>query len=228
MKHNSEVTPLPAKATQTHIHQPPNHLGPAIVALLSVVLAPVLLWQAGLFLLDQAGDHRPEQTLSKAIIIGLITLLVLLACAWFTRLFFADWLHHRETMAQYKLEALRQQTKLGSSISADSRVLNREQSDLIEVCIAIMWNAYDQADEKGQFTGPARPWSRRNASQITLDGQSPIGEALASKARRFLEEQRIIIDNEINQKQYPDLRAVQRKLYAPVLALPPAPGASYE
>jgi len=73
------------------------------------------------------------------------------------------------------------------------------------------------AKKKYEWNEP-RIWARRNAKNIVLTNeQDPIGETMATKARQWLIDNKVIIGKpgreNINYKQYPDIASVTRLLY---------------
>ncbi len=200
---------------QIHNHQAPSLVGPIVTGFALSALALFAAWHFLVFLVDSAGYPNAERVLAQAILALIAGAIGLIISGFVARLFVSDLLAHRERMAQAKLERLRLESKIGHAAAATSRTYENEQRELIQVCYAIMWNAYDQVNSEGRFPTSARPWSRRNASQLTLDGETTIPESLATRARQYLEEQKIIVGNEINWGQYPSLTHVNAKLMAP-------------
>ena len=183
------------------------------------ILTAIAIWLGAEFVLAKAGFRHPDTLLATTVlwllgggeVLALITRgLNRLLDRWFT---------HRETMADKFTEQLRYRQLTQQSVVADSR-RSGEDARLAALVTAIMMTAFEHNARHGKFRGQWRPWSRRSAAEIILAGENaPVGEAMARRARAFLEKHRVVLDGQLNLDRYPDLASVQRLLYDPPLAV---------
>lgn len=186
----------------------------------------ILGWHSGVFLLGKAGIVEPEETFALLVwySLGAIVFIIAASCAFnnvINKLF-----EHRETMEYQRIGQLRYRQRLQQSILTDSRRIG-DKARLGLLVIEILMRAYEyQVQNRRPFRGNWRPWSRRSVGKIMLraDGETePVGENLAVKAKEFLLEHEVIIDDQLNLERFPDLASVQRLLRTPILLT--APGA---
>jgi hypothetical protein len=215
MKNELNQTTTNDIKTPTHIHHhQATDTGPLIIKIAAAVLLIILSWPAGIFILEKAGSKSPDKTLANGIIIIVVLIIFILAInhALTDKLY--QYLDFKKEMAEKDIERLRYMQLMQISAVTDSRQLNPQRQKLIKCCIAVMAQAYDyNATHKKPFTGPRRPWSRRQASIIIIDGQ-PAG-TVGELVRPFLEQNHVIRNNQINLKQFPNLASVQQLFYTP-------------
>lgn len=223
-KHRSE---LPRGGTTQHIHNHSPNPAISIVAIATVVLIGVLLaWHAGIYLLDLAGARQPRETMAQVVIWGVgLFVFSFLATRWLESVMdrcFA----HKQTMANITTEQLRyKQMMIGSAVT-DTRALG-EDKRLNALVLAVAMEAYDYLAKNNTryFRGQSRPWSRRQAgAQVlaSLGETNPVGEAMAQRARTWLEERGIVTgDDQVDLDRFPNLASVQRLLYGPPVVRSP-------
>lgn len=201
--------------TPTHIHHhQATDTGPLIIKIATVILLIILSWPAGVFVLEKAGFKNPDKSLANGIIIIVVLIIFILAINHALTDKLNTYLDFRREMAEKDIERLRHMQLMQISAVTDSRQLNPQRQKLIKCCVAVMAKAYDyNATHKKPFSGPRRPWSRRQASIVVIDGQ-PAG-TVGELVRPFLEQNQVIVNNQINLKQFPNLASVQQLFYSP-------------
>lgn len=210
----------PPGPTNTHIHQHrPSATGP-IFAWAAVIIAGLLIaWFSLLYLIDAAGAPNPEQTLAQALIWIFILLgLLFLLQHWFGQ-FLDRRYQHRETLEQERTKQIRYKQLMAQTAITDTRTTGQRQR-LASLIYIIMLDAYDHHAKNGPYPGTWRPWSRRAAGErvlLTLGETDPVGPEFGARVRRFLAQHEVIKNDQLNLADYPDLAAVQRLLYQPVL-----------
>lgn len=202
----------------THIHNHEANPAMIIVAKAAIVaLGILLLWPVGIFLLSKMGVRQPDQVLASIVVWGsAIVVAYLLLSRPFVDLV-DKWMAHGERVEEIKTEQLRYRQLMAGSMATDSRALGEEQR-FSALVYAVLLVAYDHQARSGWYKGSWRPWSRRAAgSQIlySLGEREPVGEAMGSKVKSFLEENHIVEDDQLNLDRFPDLASCQRLLYAP-------------
>ena len=228
--------PKPPGPTHIHHHQP-GEMEKVLSRVVGLFLSVGILWLIGLFLLNQAGVRNPNRTLA-IIVVWVAVALCLMFFFRFTLIDLWDrWLSHREEIERERTQQVRYQQMLAGSAVVDTRTTGDRQR-LTALILHILIDAYHHVATSGPYRGGERPWSRRQAAGRTLTtlGESaPVGEALGGKVRPFLEQHQIIINDQLNLEQFPDLASVQRLLYQPLLLnrpqqamLPAGEGASQE
>lgn len=226
--------PLPASPGRAQNVTVDNRISwPGIIfmAFLCFLFLFPFCWWSGVYVWEQAGvpSRLAPQRMAWTVITvsGLLfasTLLTIVA-----RLFLNGYFAHKERMEEFRLEALDKilQTEQHRQLTAQTQPVAGRQSEEDRrwtwIVTAVMFNAYSYLGRAGEFTGKARPWSRRNVQAIQLrDGSGPT-ESEASRMRSWLEEQGVIKDDQINTARFPDLAAVQellnRKFNIPVQVL---------
>ena len=201
-----------------HRHEP-SPFAEMMARVVGGLVAIVTLWLGGEFLLTKVGIRDPDRILAEVVLWLLGGGPVLVLTAWGLNHLLDRWLSHREQMADKLTEQLRYRQLMQHSAVVGAR---RSGTDarLAALVIAIMMNAFDHHARRGQFRGQWRPWSRRAAAEIVLAGESaPVGEAMARKARAFLERHQVVVDGQLNLDRYPDLASIQRLLYDPPLVV---------
>lgn len=212
----------PPASGPSHIHHhTPGQAGSIVALAVLVILGLILLWPAGIFLLDKAGVRRPEEVWASILLwvpaaIGVYFLGRMLVIDIMDRRY-----EHKEIMADKHIELMRYQQMMTRSLVTDSRQLGEEKR-FAALVLAVMIESYQYVARNGDtFRGSERPWSRRQAGgQVlySLGESQPVGEGLGARVRSFLEEQRVIVDDQVNLADFPDLASVQRLLYnAPVV-----------
>jgi len=217
MKSDLHQTTTSDIKTPTHIHHhQATDTGPLIIKTATAILLIILSWPAGVFVLEKAGFKHPDKTLANGLIIIILLIIFALALNYAITDKLRQYLDFKREMAEKEIERLRHMQLMQISAVTDSRQLNPQRQKLIKCCIAVMAKAYDYvAINKKQFTGPRRPWSRRQASIIIIDGQ-PAG-TVGELVRPFLEQNQVIVNNQINLKQFPNLASVQQLFYNPTV-----------
>lgn len=223
-KHRSE---MPRSGTTQHIHNHSPNPAISIVAIAVVVLIGIFLaWHAGIYLLDLAGAHRPKETMAQIIIWGVPLLLI----GWLLTLWGEHILdrvfEHNEAMEDKRTEQLRYKQLMLKSAVTDTRATG-EDARLNALILAIMMDSYDHlARNNTKYFGAneKKPWSRRQAGAqvlVSMGETEPVGETMGVRARAWLEEREIIVNDQVNLDRYPNLASVQRLLYAPPLVRSP-------
>jgi len=203
----------------THIHQhTPSAAGELLIKVFLILVAPVLIWHGGIFLFNQAGITNPARAWSNTIIYGVLGVgtLYLLNIGLSGK--YEQWLAHREYIEGKRLEQVRHQQLMNQSALTASRQQG-EHVRFAALIYAVMYQCYEHYARYGKFSTQSRPYSRRQVAQIVLDTLSetePVGPTLAEQIRPFLEKYRVIVNDQLNIQEYPDLASVQRLLYYPL------------
>lgn len=219
-KHKSETEYPQSRVSHTHVHEA-SQTTPIFAKAIVVFAAIFLVWPVGIFLLDRAGARHPDQTLAQVLLWGLGGLFVMwLGSRWFDNVM-DRWFDHQQTMANIETEQLHHKQLMLRSAVMDTRTVG-EESRLSALVLAVMMEAYDYlAKNKTEyFRGQSRPWSRRQAGMqvlASLGEKEPVGEAMAQKAKTWLEEREVIIDEQVNLDRYPNLASIQRLLHVPTV-----------
>lgn len=212
----SEIVP----PTPTHVHHhTPSEVGPIVAKAAIGLLAVLLAWFIGLYLLGKMGVRDPEAVLARLIVWGLlIVALVFLLNHWLSG-YLDRYYVHREAIEKEKTQQARYRQVMTQSAVVDTR-REGEGKRLASLIYVIMLDVYDDVAKKGPYKGSWRPWSRRAAGErvlVTMGETEPVGPEFGAKVRRFLEHHEIIINDQLNLGQYPDIASVQRVLYQPIL-----------
>jgi hypothetical protein len=217
--HKNETEQTPPRIT--HVHHEASQAAPIVARSIIIFAAVLLTWPAGVFLLDRAGVYRPDEVLAQIILWGLgLSFAAWLATHWLEN-FFDRWCEHREIMADKLTDQLHHKQLMLRSAVMDTRSMG-EEARLSALVLAIMLEAYDHLarSKTRYFRGQSRPWSRRQAgAQVlaSLGEREPVGEAMAQKAKAWLEEREVIIDEQVNLDRYPNLASIQRLLHVPTI-----------
>ncbi|MHC4617979.1 MAG: hypothetical protein ACYTEQ_09520 [Planctomycetota bacterium] len=219
-KFKNEVDAPTAGEGPTHIHNyTPSETTPIFARAVVGAIAIFVGWHVLVFLFDQMGILDPGRALAQVIIWGIIiAAFIFVAGRWLDGAI-ANFYKHRQAMADKETERMRYQQIMLNSMAKDTRRLGDDQR-LAALILSVMEDAYDQLARSGKskFAGLARPWSRRSAGSVVLTSLGevePVGDEFGRKARQFLQDQHIIIGDQINLRHFPDLAAVQIKLYQP-------------
>lgn len=219
-RHKNETEQRPPHIAHTHVHEA-SQAAPIFARAIIAFVAVLLTWPVGVFLLDRAGVHRPDQALAQIILWGLgLSFTAWLATHWLESIF-DRWFEHREIMADKLTEQLHHKQLMLRSAVMDTRTMG-DEARLSALILAIMLQAYEYLakNKTTYFRGQSRPWSRRQAGlQVlaSLNEREPVGEAMAQKAKAWLEAREIIIDEQVNLDRYPNLASIQRLLHVPTV-----------
>lgn len=198
-------------------HHVPTNWGMVVVVITGCILFGLWAgWYGFVFLLGEAGVHRPERALAVAVLwlLGITVLIVvgnMISTSYIDRL-----LAHKQVMKRLEIELAEKQAKLNQSKAIDRRVTDPNIRRLHDVVEVVMFEAYSRDGAYGP-TEP-RPWARRNAGQVVLAGEKePVGETLGGKVGAYLRDHSIIEGpvgrEQVNFELYPDLASVQRRMY---------------
>jgi len=225
-KTQSETIEYPPTTGITHVHNhnhTPSAVGEAVGKALLYGSLAVAGWYAGVFLMSKAGFSDPESAMAGTLVWGTLGFILVLFVSRAAGEQIARYYAHQEAMEDRRTEQLRYQQLMMSSVVTDSRVIGAEDSRLTALAYEMMRQAYAyHLKNNAPFAGKWRPWSRRNAAEIRLPGETkPVGETMASKATAWLINKEVIVDDQINLKYYPDLGSIQRLLYQPPVLIAP-------
>lgn len=223
-KNAAMITP-PEPQHVTHHHHAPSYVGPVLVVAVVVLggLWGLQRWIISLF--DRLHFNDPEATFSL-LFLGLLVGVPLL---WLINRTLHGWAEARHgrrlELEQLALDRLELQHRLQRSVVQDTRTHDPAEARRVGLIIQVMTDAYDHILKNGSYTGKdKRPWARRNAGQYVLTGeQDPVGQGsvLIGDAMTWLKDNKVLVGKtkyeQVNLSQYPNLAAVQRKLYKPVL-----------
>ncbi len=219
-KFKNDVDTPTAGDGPTHIHNyTPSEATPIFARAVVGAVTLFVGWHILVFLFNQMGIFDPRRAVAQVIIWSIIiTAFIFVASRWLDGTI-ANFYNHRQAMADKETERMRYQQIMLNSMAKDTRRLGDDQR-LAALILSVMEDAYDQLARSGKdkFVGLARPWSRRNAGSIVLTSLGEVetvGDEFGRKARQFLQDQHIIVTDQINLKHFPDLGAVQLKLYQP-------------
>lgn len=215
------VAPAEPPAGPTHIHNhAPSALGEIFGKVLAFIFVLVVGWHTGVFLLKKAGVRNPDEAFAELVLYALGAVVLIIAASYLLDNVIDKVLEHRELMADKATDQLRYRQRMQRSMLADSRRVG-DEARLAGLVTEIMERAYEyQAKNRCPIRGTWRPWSRRSAGEVTLltsGEKKPVGESMAVRAKEFLLEHEVIVDEQINLKRYPDLASVQRLLHSPIL-----------
>ena len=204
-----------------HYHNEPATLkiSPSFIFGLPVLMA--LVWFGGVFLLKQADFANPEEAWATILIATPVLAFLLYSWNSFRAGNRKQRQEHEKEMKRLELETLRLQRSLQPAFLNGSKVDNDIR--LAELVMIIMQRAYHHLETHGRFRGQERPWSRRGAESVvltSLEETQPVGEKMAQRAKEFLLEQEIVVNNQVNLARYPSLEAVQHLLSHSPAALP--------
>ncbi|MGH7273994.1 MAG: hypothetical protein ACREIQ_06050 [Nitrospiria bacterium] len=211
-----------------------------------LVVALLLLWWIGVFLLTQAGVRNPERTLASAIITLAIGLPVLWLAAWLISgavvTFLDRFYGHRETMRRLDLESLRYRALTAGNPAPGNYRLTDDQKRLFETLCIVMERAYRDYARSGFYRNGnvSRPWSKQ--AIVTMPPpprHGPLPYSQVTKIREWLAHRNIIIgaaqSDQINIMKFPtweDFRAlIEDEFNLPVVvgrALPYPGHSGYE
>lgn len=216
----SETQPAPTQPSPTHVHHHgASEVGPILAKAFVALAGLVLAWLTGIYLLDTAGVYKPEQALAQFFIwAGAGLGLMYIVNRWFGD-HLDRWYGHKEKLEGERTQQIRYQQIMTKSAVTDSRTSGDRQR-LATLIYMIMLDAYDHYANSGPYKGSWRPWSRRAAGErvlVTLGETAPVGPEFGAKVRRFLEEQEVIKNDQIDLKAYPSIADIQRLIYQPVL-----------
>ena len=216
MKLFKSSSPIVPEKTETHIHNaPPSYAGAIIAGIVAVVILGWLAWVAIVALFAAAGYINPARAAARAIGWLMVAIVCWVAVSAVVSPLIGRWLAHREAMEDKRIELAREMARMQVSRTTDARVLDpriARRNRLIEVILEEMYH-------HGQYQpGERRPWARRNAAAVKLtNDDKPVGETLAISAKEWLVDNGVIIGKNgaetINFRRYPDIAAVQRRLY---------------
>jgi len=225
-KSKAEALPAPPPAPTTVHHHAPSAFGAVFSKVLAGMVGLIFLWFTGIFLFSKLGLRHPDEALAKTILFGLGMILLVGVLSAVSDRLLTRWFEFQKEMRDKDIQHARYRQLLLQSAVADTRPVGHDQTRLNSLILQIMDEAYAYLARNERFRGAWRPWSRRNAGAmvlLALGETEPVGETLAVKAKSFLLRHEVIVDGQVNLKRYPDLAAIQKLLYAPVL-LPVAPG----
>lgn len=216
-KRDSDQAPLQPPTVVHHHGQ--SETGPLLARAFIVIAGLILGWFILLYLVDAAGAYDPERTLARFVIWGFIILSLAFILQHWISSQLERWYAHRETMETERTQQIRYQQMLTGTAVTETRTSGDRQR-LATLIYMIMLDAYDHYAKSGPYRGSWRPWSRRAAGErvlVTLGETSPVGEEFGAKVRRFLEQQGVIVNDQIDLDAYPAVADVQRLLYQPIL-----------
>lgn len=221
-KSKAEALSAPPPAPTTIHNHTPSAFGAVFSKVLAAIAGLVFLWLAGIFLFSKLGFRHPDTALARTILFGLGILLLAASASFIADRFLSRWFEFQKEMRDKETEQLRYRQVLLQSAVADTRPIGNDKTRLNSLILQIMEEAYTYLakNENGRIRGTWRPWSRRNAGAmvlLALNEREPVGETMAVQAKQFLVRHEAVIDEQVNLKRFPDLAAVQKLLYAPIL-----------
>lgn len=209
---------------------------PAIIltSFACVVLTLPLLWWIAIYIMAQAGIRHPERALANGIMsiafAGAFVAVAIVVVKYVIMAILDDLFAHRETMKEMELQlATRQQMTAQHALPAQTGRMTEEQERFAKLITAVMFQAYDHLSKAGQYGGnDARPWSRNQAKEVVLAGESePVGFTMGARVRSWLTGHQVIRSDQINTDRYPDLASVQallqREFDAPIQVIRQSP-----
>lgn len=204
----------------THIH---NHMPSAFGAVFSKVFALfvtlIFIWMTGTFLFRKIGVRQPDHAMAYTLLVGLGIIFLGGVASFLLNNFLDKYFAFQKEIKDKETQQMRYKQLMLQSAVADTRP-NTDTTRLNSLILQIMEEAYAHHAKSGKFRGAWRPWSRRSAGAmvlLALSESEPVGETLAVKAKDFLLKHNVIVDEQLNLAQYPDMTAIQKLLYAPVL-----------
>ena len=211
MKSTTSATMEPQPIYQHQPSQVSSILAKAIITGLSLPVG----WWTLVYIFGEWGARNPSQTAATFILalvaLALVGVAVRIIAVPILKdiitIFFEHRLELQEAINEGKrVEQLAAQTApAGRALGDDTRFVN--------LVLLVMWLAYDKADEAGNVSG-GKPWAWRNCESLVLAGETKkVGETMARRVRPFLEQRRIIIDDRIEVKRYPQLAQVNQLLW---------------
>lgn len=204
-------------STNVHHHGTP---WPAIIAT-SVVCGVALLpvgWGVGVFLLDRADFKEPERALAGGILILGIGLPVLYVGSWLLERIprmiireLADWNLQKEEidLQKWKVKALAGQASVPTAANLDAADVR-----FVRVVKQVVGNIFIDRIGKDNLYTPykpkePRPWSRDVCKEtVLLWDRKKIGWRDANRLGKYIVDNEIIFEGQLNQGRYPTMDAV--------------------
>jgi len=204
-----------AQVVSHNHYDSPNYGEMAMAGLVVVVAVAVLVWFGGLYVLSQMGVKNPSHVLSESLVVGGLLFIIYFVLSRIAEKYVDKLFLHKQKMADREVAIAEYNARMKRSESVDKREVSDNQRRFNRVVEYIIEEAYSK---KEYGWNDARIWARRNAKGIVLaNEQSPIGEAMATRVRQWLVDNRVIVGKpgkeNINYKQYPDIASVTRLLY---------------
>lgn len=211
VKSTAEAKPQPH---QTTINQAGPNYAAALVIILSAIPAFLWLgWLALVGLFEVVGAEKPARAAAQGLIILFILAIVLIVAVIVGQWLLARYFDYRIQLEQVRGEWQYKQLMVSREPVGNSRTMG-EDVRFVRLVETVMIDAYDHVLSHGQYTKTdSKPWSRENAKQIKLTGESdPVGWAMGAKVRPWLQNQGIVKGDKINLKKFPDIGSVQNML----------------
>lgn len=210
-------SPAAEGATNVHHHYAPSRVGTLFTMFVIGIVSLFLGWHAALYLADQMGYARPQQTVIQCLIGVAIVVGVLVFSAALVRFVLNDYWLHRQVMEQKRIELEQVRVRIAQlAPPATAARMTREEARQYQAVKLVMDRAYQVVDETGKLRTKLQPWSRREVGRLRLLNEpAPIGEntKLAAWVAPYLLDKRILSsDRQINLTDFPTLAAVEAQL----------------
>lgn len=200
----------------------------------ALILLPVVWW-VGVFLLDRAGYKKPEESFANGILILAIALPFLLLISWLLeripRTVIRELAAWRLGEKEIELQRVKIESLAGQANVPTAANLTEADVRFIRVVKQIVGIAFTHLASRGLYKPKeARPWSRDVCKETVLLWDSKkIGWSDAVRLGKYVDDNEIIIDGQLNQGRYPTMDAVNDLLDSHftrpiVLALPSPTG----
>lgn len=199
---------------QTTVHQAgPNYTGALALILSAIPMFLWLGWLALVALFEVVGAQKPARAAAQGLIILFILAIILLFAVIVGQWVLVRYYDYRVQLAQVTGEWQYKQLMAAREPVSNSRTMG-EDIRFVRLVETVMIEAYHHIMTYGQYTKTdSKPWSRENAKQIVITGESSsVGWAMGAKVRPWLQEQGIVKSDKINLKRFPDIGSVQNIL----------------
>ena len=213
---NAAAGVLPqSKPANVTVHNPASPW--PVIVLIGVVSMPlfvVVAWHGLVYLLQAAGSARPERDLAT-LIIGLAVIgLALLVASLFVNAVLGKILDTKVEIARIRAEETARRQLVAQQPAENNRADSQLQRKL-KLARLIMAQAYDFYAGQGRNYNhqDRKPWAWRNCKGARLYNEAqPVSENEAREIGRFLQENRLVVDNKINLARFPDFAGVDAHL----------------
>lgn len=178
-----------------------------------LILLPVA-WGVGIFLLDRAGYKRPDESLANGILILLIILpavgLVSFLLERVPRAIIRELAAWSLSEKEIDLQALKIQALAGQANVPTAANLTEADVRFVRVVKQVIGGVFvDRANKPPYKAKEARPWSRDVCKEtILLWDNKKVGWTDANRLGKYVIDNEIVTEGQLNQGRYPTMDAV--------------------
>lgn len=179
-----------------------------------LVLLPVAWW-VGIFLLDQAGYKKPEESLANGLLLFAVALPALALASWLLervpKMIIREIAEWRLQEKEIDLQGLKLKALAGQASVPTAANLTDSDVRFVRVVKQVIGAAYIHLASKGLYKPKeVRPWSRDVCKEtILMWDNRKIGWNDAVRLGKYITDNEIIIDSQLNEGRYPTMDAVK-------------------